>query len=262
MTPHQMLEPGAAARAPRSGLGSHPDPGHPLRHPRHAWQRDRQEAARPVERRLQRRGSSTRSSSRPCALDPAQHAPVAAPIPMKQSVIKNGKGEIVKYNHSKWLAISGNYGGNAATLDRALRVRQLEQLRLRAATSRCSSYSATPDPAPTSTPSTGRGTRLLEAARAAVAPARSLRLGGCEDGPEAARAHVRHTASTSTCPRGRLSPTAAPREGPPTHASRRTYVSWSAPLVFGLALRCGATGTDPCWRPCRWTGPARCPACR
>jgi len=32
------------------------------------------------------------------------------PIPMKQSVIKNGRGEIVKYNHSKWLAISGRYG--------------------------------------------------------------------------------------------------------------------------------------------------------
>ena len=31
---------------------------------------------------------------------------------MRQSVIKNRKGEIVKYNHSKWLAISGNYGGS------------------------------------------------------------------------------------------------------------------------------------------------------
>jgi len=35
------------------------------------------------------------------------------PIPMKQSVIKNGKGEIVKYNHSKYMAISGNYGSNS-----------------------------------------------------------------------------------------------------------------------------------------------------
>ena len=34
------------------------------------------------------------------------------PIPMKQSVIKNRKGEIVKYNHSKWLAISGRYGAS------------------------------------------------------------------------------------------------------------------------------------------------------
>jgi hypothetical protein len=33
------------------------------------------------------------------------------PVPMKQSVIKNGAGEIVKYNHSKWLAISGHYYG-------------------------------------------------------------------------------------------------------------------------------------------------------
>jgi hypothetical protein len=34
------------------------------------------------------------------------------PIPMRQSVIKNSKGEIVKYNHSKWLAISGWYGSD------------------------------------------------------------------------------------------------------------------------------------------------------
>jgi PLD-like domain len=33
------------------------------------------------------------------------------PVPMRQSVIKNGRGEIVKYNHSKWLAISGVYAG-------------------------------------------------------------------------------------------------------------------------------------------------------
>ena len=31
-------------------------------------------------------------------------------VPMKQSVIKNRAGEIVKYNHSKWLAVSGYYG--------------------------------------------------------------------------------------------------------------------------------------------------------
>jgi len=33
-------------------------------------------------------------------------------VPMKQNVIKNRKGEIVKYNHSKWLAVSGVYGGS------------------------------------------------------------------------------------------------------------------------------------------------------
>jgi hypothetical protein len=37
------------------------------------------------------------------------------PIPMKQSVIRNRKGEIVKYNHSKWLAISGRYGSSRGT---------------------------------------------------------------------------------------------------------------------------------------------------
>ena len=32
---------------------------------------------------------------------------------MRQSVIKNRRGEIVKYNHSKWLAISGVYSGKS-----------------------------------------------------------------------------------------------------------------------------------------------------
>ena len=33
-------------------------------------------------------------------------------VPMKQNVIKNRRGEIVKYNHSKWIGISGFYGSN------------------------------------------------------------------------------------------------------------------------------------------------------
>ncbi len=33
-------------------------------------------------------------------------------IPVKQSVILNRSGEIVKYNHSKWMTIAGNYDGN------------------------------------------------------------------------------------------------------------------------------------------------------
>ena len=35
-------------------------------------------------------------------------------IPMRQSVITNRKREIVKYNHSKWMAIAGNWGGSPA----------------------------------------------------------------------------------------------------------------------------------------------------
>lgn len=35
-------------------------------------------------------------------------------IPMKQSVITNRQGEIVEYNHSKWLAISGYYAGRSS----------------------------------------------------------------------------------------------------------------------------------------------------
>ncbi len=37
------------------------------------------------------------------------------PVPMRQSVITNGKREIVKYNHSKWMTIAGNWGGSTAT---------------------------------------------------------------------------------------------------------------------------------------------------
>ena len=33
------------------------------------------------------------------------------PIPMRQSVIRNRQGEIVKYNHSKWMTITGHWGG-------------------------------------------------------------------------------------------------------------------------------------------------------
>jgi phosphatidylserine/phosphatidylglycerophosphate/cardiolipin synthase-like enzyme len=33
------------------------------------------------------------------------------PIPMRQSVTKNGAGEIDKYNHSKWMTITGRWNG-------------------------------------------------------------------------------------------------------------------------------------------------------
>jgi hypothetical protein len=33
------------------------------------------------------------------------------PIPMKESIIRGHGGTIVKYNHSKWMTIAGNYGG-------------------------------------------------------------------------------------------------------------------------------------------------------
>ncbi|MEO7350682.1 MAG: phospholipase D-like domain-containing protein [Marmoricola sp.] len=31
-------------------------------------------------------------------------------VPMKQSVVRNGFGDIVKYNHNKWMAITGHWG--------------------------------------------------------------------------------------------------------------------------------------------------------
>ena len=32
------------------------------------------------------------------------------PVPMRQSVIKNSAGELVSYNHSKWMTITGHWG--------------------------------------------------------------------------------------------------------------------------------------------------------
>jgi len=34
------------------------------------------------------------------------------PIPLRQSVTKNGAGEIVKYNHSKWMTITGHWSSS------------------------------------------------------------------------------------------------------------------------------------------------------
>jgi phosphatidylserine/phosphatidylglycerophosphate/cardiolipin synthase-like enzyme len=34
------------------------------------------------------------------------------PIPVRQSVIRNGLGQIVKYNHSKWMTVTGHYGSS------------------------------------------------------------------------------------------------------------------------------------------------------
>jgi len=34
------------------------------------------------------------------------------PIPVRQSVVRNGIGQIIKYNHSKWMTITGHYGSS------------------------------------------------------------------------------------------------------------------------------------------------------
>ena len=36
------------------------------------------------------------------------------PIPMRQSVTKNSAGEIDKYNHSKWMTITGRWDGSSS----------------------------------------------------------------------------------------------------------------------------------------------------
>jgi hypothetical protein len=37
------------------------------------------------------------------------------PIPMRQSVVRNKRGDIVEYNHSKWMTIAGRWAGNSRT---------------------------------------------------------------------------------------------------------------------------------------------------
>ncbi len=52
-------------------------------------------------------------SSRP-VLNILRSSAGRGPVPMRQSVIKNNKGEIVKYNHSKWMTITGHWGADTA----------------------------------------------------------------------------------------------------------------------------------------------------
>ena len=63
---------------------------------------------------------------------------------MRQSVTKNGAGEINKYNHSKWMTITGRWHGHAVGLGDLQRVGQLVTRRRSATTSRCSAISAAP----------------------------------------------------------------------------------------------------------------------
>ena len=44
---------------------------------------------------------------------------------MRQSVIRNAYGEIVKYNHSKWMTITGRWGHSTARLRGVPGVQQL-----------------------------------------------------------------------------------------------------------------------------------------
>ena len=44
-----------------------------------------------------------------------RHRSGRGPIPMKQSVIRNGKRQIVKYNHSKSMVIAGNWGSSTGS---------------------------------------------------------------------------------------------------------------------------------------------------
>ncbi len=36
-------------------------------------------------------------------------------VPMRQSVVRNGSGELAKYNHSKWMTITGRWGSSRST---------------------------------------------------------------------------------------------------------------------------------------------------
>ncbi len=52
-------------------------------------------------------------------------------VPMRQSGVKNGSGEIVKYNHSKWMTIGGHWSSSTVRLAGLHRLRELVAARLR-----------------------------------------------------------------------------------------------------------------------------------
>ncbi len=88
----------------------HADPDHPVRDVQRPRCVDREAAQAPVERGLQHQDHLRRDQP-----SRARHPALTAgrgPIPMRQSVIRNAYGEIVKYNHSKWMTITGHWGSS------------------------------------------------------------------------------------------------------------------------------------------------------
>jgi hypothetical protein len=55
-------------------------------------------------------------SSRP-VLSILRHDAGRGPIPMKQSVVKDSWGNIVEYNHSKWMTVTGRWGGSTGAYE-------------------------------------------------------------------------------------------------------------------------------------------------
>ena len=87
-------------------------------------------------------GAATSRSSTASSADPVlqilRNGSGRGKVPMRQSGIKNGSGEIVKYNHSKWMTVTGRWGAVAVGLADLHRVGELGRCSPSAPTSRCS----------------------------------------------------------------------------------------------------------------------------
>ncbi len=76
-------------------------------------------------------------------LDILRHRSGRGPIPMKQSVIRNRRGQIVKYNHSKSMVITGNWGSSTGSWLSFSGSANWSNVAFSAPTSRCSRSTAT-----------------------------------------------------------------------------------------------------------------------
>ena len=270
----RTLEPRCTARAPRQVASTvDPGPGHPVRHPRHSWQPDRQEAAQPVERRL-RRADHLLGHQPPGAEDPA-HPLRPRPDPDEAVGDQEPQGRDREVQPQQVARDLRPLRVQHGATGRCTRLVQLERPRLPLRRADAAVLQLRPDQGATSStfsktwsqstskpPRFGRmaaGTADPGARRKWPSRRRLWRM--CRSSRRSARA------STSTCPRA-----AEPsRPGAPT-TRRRHYVRCRERLLRDApqpasfcrlaVLRAGATGTDRCWRPCRSSGRARCPACR
>ena len=111
------------------------------------------------------------------------------PVPMKQSVVKDYWGNIVKYNHSKWMTISGRWGRSRGVYQTFSGSANWANLGLRRRRADAAILQPAPDPAPQ------RGLREDLAPGVVEAATRSAR-GGVRPG-----ATVAPWTTAGTCPR-------------------------------------------------------------
>ena len=202
-------------------------------------------------------------------------------IPVRQSVITNGKREIVKYNHSKWMTITGRYGGSTGafvTMSGSANLsmfaftgdEQVQPINERAQALRHMSVQPHLGPGELARPrlrhqgltragspsgcGCGASRRSRPGARASTSTSAPRASESTRDMTKGADREVgalwfRRSGFETRCTSRRRAPVRAAAPQP---------LRSPAPRKLGAAL----TGTGRCWRPCRWSGRARCPACR